>query len=277
MAIAGTRLDGRYTLIRPLGRGASSVVYLALGDDGKPYTAKIFHKHLQENAHREARMYLNHPNLGRTFALSEIDGHPTVIGLLIMGQPLFQFYKERPTLLHTPRSFVRTLLDLLAALIAMHRVGLLHRDIKPDNIVVNTGGRAVLVDYDLSGPIGEEFRVPVRIGTQAFQSPEAQRGEPQTPQSDLWSVGILLYWGLYGELPERDDHLEGHPHSTKDAPAQSILEHDFRAPHTQPQSLYQHLAALALKLLQVNPQQRPNSAEQTRARVIEAARADGLL
>lgn len=245
MSIAGTRLAGRYTLIRPLGRGASSVVYLAMGDDGQPCTVKLFHVSLTENARREAGMQVSSPYLGKALEVTELSGHPAVIGRLILGQPLFQFYRLRPALQHTPRSFIQSLLDVLGALEAMHGAGLLHRDIKPDNILVKPDGHAVLVDYDLSGPIREEFKHPRRIGTEAFQSPEAGRGTPLEPSSDLWSVGILLYWGLHGELPAGP---------VQPGPSQ--------------------LSRLSAKLLDPVAQLRPSSAAETRQLLLEAAKQD---
>lgn len=245
MSIAGTRLAGRYTLVRPLGRGASSVVYLAMGDDGQPYTVKLFHAALTENARREAEMQVSSPYLGKMLEVSELGGQPAVIGRLILGQPLFQFYRLRPALAHTPRAYIQTLLDVLGALEAMHSAGLLHRDIKPDNILVKPDGHAVLVDYDLSGPIREEFKHPKRIGTEAFQSPEAGCGVPLEPASDLWSVGILLYWGLHGELPEGP---------VQPGPSQ--------------------LSRLSAKLLEPMAQLRPASAAETRQLLLAAAQQD---
>lgn len=241
--LAGTRI-GRYTLIRPLGVGASSVVYLALDEGGRPYTVKLFQRHLRENARREAAMQVSGPNLGRTLEVTEFDGQPALIGRLIAGQPLFRFYQRRPALLHAPREFVQTLLDVLAALEAMHAAGLLHRDVKPANILVRAGGYATLMDHDLSGPIREVFRVPLRIGTEAFQSPEDTACLPLEPSSDLWSVGVLLYWGLRGELPSGE---------VMAGPS--------------------HLARLCALLLSPTPQQRPDAA-QASAMLLEAARHD---
>ena len=88
-------------------------------------------------------------------------------------------------------------------------MGIVHRDVKPENIIVDGDGSARLVDFDLSGPVGERFDSPVRIGTVAFLSPEAMLGEALGTESDLYGVGLLLHWGLYGELPPED--MRGDP------------------------------------------------------------------
>lgn len=279
MSIAGTRLAGRYTLIRPLGRGASSVVYVAMGDDGKPYTVKLFHERLRENARREASMQLQDPHLGEIIEVSELGGHPAVVGRLILGQGLFQFYSlaQRPAFQHAPQAYTQTLADVLSALSALHAAGILHRDIKPDNILVQAGGHAVLVDYDLSGPIREEFAIPRRIGTQAFQSPESRLSQLLEPQSDLWSVGILLYWGLYAELPDEDETDDDLPGG--DLPGDEGAKQPA-APSSAlifPEHPLTHLRSLAQRLLNPDPQQRPAQAEAVRAELLRAAYADGIV
>ncbi|WP_420595378.1 serine/threonine-protein kinase [Deinococcus sp.] len=202
MAIAGSRVAGRYTLVRPLGQGASSRAYLALGDDGQPYTVKLFFAELLGQAEREARMQVRHPHLAQVLTLSSLNGQPAVVLRYSPGVPLFERYARRPALHHESQAYLRTLTDVLDALSAMHQAGMLHRDVKPDNVLALPSGEARLIDYDLSGPVHEQFALPLRIGTEAYQSPEAGRGELLGPQSDLYGVGMLLYWGLCGTLPE---------------------------------------------------------------------------
>ena len=209
MSLAGSRVAGQFTLIRPLGRGASSLVYLALGDDGQPYTVKLFESALIQNAHSEARMQVRHPRLAEVVALTELSGCPVVVLRFTRGLELFGRYASRPAMYHEPRAFLRTLSDVLEGLAAMHSARLLHRDVKADNVLVQPSGEAKLLDYDLSGPMYEQFEQPRRIGTAAFQSPEAARGEALGPQSDLWGIGVLLYWGLHGSLPDHEEPNAG--------------------------------------------------------------------
>ncbi|AWN22435.1 serine/threonine protein kinase [Deinococcus irradiatisoli] len=248
MSLAGTRVAGHYTLMRPLGQGASSLVYLALGDDGQPYTVKLFSAGLLDHAEREARMRVRGPHLAEVMALSEVAGHPAVVLRFTKGTEMFQRYRLRPALRHEPGAYLWTLSDVLTALNAMHSAGMLHRDVKADNILVLRSGEAQLLDYDLSGPIHEEFAVPQRIGTAAFQSPEAGRGAVLGPESDLYGVGVLLYWGLYGVLPDLDGQTDSAELFAGDLPASE------RA-----------LAELCRRLLEPDPHRRPQHAGQVRA------------
>lgn len=219
MPLAGTLVDGRYRLVRPLGHGASSVVYLAVGNDGLPYAVKLFPPELGARAEREFQTAadLAHPRIGQVLGRVELDGRPGLILSFARGRVLFQRYAARPALASERKAFLLTLAHLLEALTYLHARGLVHRDLKPENIIVDGDGSAKLVDFDLSGPIRESFGTPVRIGTLAFQSPEAARGEPLSPESDLYGVGLLLYWGLHGELP-----LDGTPLRPSSDPLETL-------------------------------------------------------
>jgi serine/threonine protein kinase len=223
MPLAGTLVDGQYHLVRPLGRGASSVVYFAVGRDGLAYAVKLFPPELRSHAEREFSngAGLHHPRLARVLKATTVQNHPSLVLDFARGQVMFSRYVHRPSLRLHPqphqsgfdgvqaanerRAYLLTLAHLLDALAHLHGVGIVHRDVKPENIIVDADGSARLVDFDLSGPVGERFVSPLRIGTAAFLSPEALRGEPLGPESDLYGVGLLLHWGLHGELPGLDD------------------------------------------------------------------------
>ncbi|GGQ94810.1 serine/threonine-protein kinase [Deinococcus ruber] len=215
MPLAGTLVDGQYHLVRPLGRGASSVVYFAVGRDGLAYAIKLFPPELRSHAERELKhgFGLHHPRLARVLASTTVQDRPSLVLAFARGQEMFSRYAHRPPLrLHsslTPeiaqserRAYLLTLAHLLDALAYLHSAGIVHRDVKPENIIVDSDGSARLVDFDLSGPMGERFPSLMRIGTGAFLSPEADRGEPLGAESDLYGVGLLLHWGLFGELPD---------------------------------------------------------------------------
>lgn len=202
--MAGQIIEGGTRLVRVLGRGTHSVVYFAVTEQGAPRAVKIFPPHLADFAEREYRNAsgLTHPRLAPVLGRTLLGGQPTLIVAYARGEVLLRRYALRPALVHERPAFVLTLRHLLGALGHLHARGLLHRDVKPDNILVEADGSARLVDYDLSGTVQESRSAPLQIGTPAFQSPEARRGEPLAPGSDLYSVGVLLHWGLHGELPD---------------------------------------------------------------------------
>ncbi|ADV68402.1 serine/threonine-protein kinase [Deinococcus maricopensis] len=220
MPLAGTLVEGRYRLVRPVGHGASSVVYFAVGTDGLPYAVKVFPAELMARAERELSHSpaLTHARITPVLTRTEVQGLPALVLGFARGRVLFDRYTRRPALTQERRAFLLTLAHVLEALGHLHAQGIVHRDVKPENIIVDTDGSAKVVDFDLSGPINEAFSTPLRIGTAAFQSPEAVRGEPLGPESDLYGVGVLLHWGMYGALldeegagplPETRDPLEG--------------------------------------------------------------------
>ncbi|PTA69082.1 serine/threonine-protein kinase [Deinococcus arcticus] len=207
MPLAGQVVGDGVRLVRPVGRGSHSLVYFAVDRTGQPCAVKIFPAHLLGYADREYQHghHLDHPRLVRVMARTTVDDQPALISTLARGEVLFGRYSQRPAAAAERRPFLLTLVHLLDALGYLHSLGLVHRDIKPENVIVEDDGRAKLVDYDLSGPAFEAFSTPTRMGTAAFQSPEAARGEPLGPESDLYGVGVLLGWGLYGALPDPED------------------------------------------------------------------------
>ncbi|GGO21377.1 serine/threonine protein kinase [Deinococcus humi] len=200
-------------LIRPIGRGSHSLVYFAVDAGGQPCAVKIFHADMLDFAEREFEHAsgLEHPRLASVLGRDTLEGRPVLISTLARGEVLFSRYLRRPALQTERRAFLLTLAHLLDALAYLHSHGLVHRDIKPDNIVVEPDGSAKLVDLDLSGPALEVFPVPTRVGTAVFQSPEAARGEPLGPEADLYGVGMLLGWALFGSLPDPKGSAPYHP------------------------------------------------------------------
>lgn len=201
VGLAGITLEGRYKVIRPIARGALATVYLAFDVHGTPYALKVFPKGFEGRADREWKVghQLKHPHINPVLARLSVayDGieQPAVLLAFAPGTRLSEWRKDNPN------KVLGVFQHLLEALAHMHSRNLVHRDVKPDNLVVDGTGDARLVDFDLSGPQSERFSQKVRLGTIAYIAPEQIRGQSPTPASDMYSAGILLYWALAGELP----------------------------------------------------------------------------
>lgn len=201
MGLAGITLEGRYKVIRPIARGALATVYLAFDVHGTPYAVKVFPKGFEGRADREWKVggQLKHPHINPVLARLSVphDGieNPAVLLAYAPGSRLSEWRND-----HSDK-VLGVFRHLLEALAHMHSQSLVHRDVKPDNLVVDGTGEARLVDFDLSGPQSERFSQKIRLGTIAYIAPEQIRGQSPTPASDMYSAGILLYWAIAGELP----------------------------------------------------------------------------
>lgn len=238
---------GNFQLIRQIGRGAVARVYLA--SDGTEIRAvKVFPEKHASRAEREFAFGsgLEHPHLNRVLEAAKLNGSPCLIMPFVKGALLSDWIQERRD---RPREFLGALLGVVAGLDYLHGRRTVHRDLKPENVLVDERGHAVLIDYDLATRPLEQQRSTV-VGTIAFLSPEQARAEPVTPASDMYSLGVLMYWGLRGEVPFSGD------------PARVIDAHrrvnprplDSGRPDLAP------LAPLVAALLSKDPADRPNAA-----------------
>lgn len=200
----GTRV-GRYEVRRILGIGASGTVY-EVQTPKRRFALKLFAPELARRSLRQERFRrefevlrrMRHPNVVRCFELgwdSERETSFLVMELL-----------EDPTLRHILASPVRrgqvlqVLLQALKGLAHVHEFGLVHRDLKPDNITV--GQRTRLIDFGLALPVEftTEFRSGQGFGTPAYMAPEQANGSVG-PAADVWSIGVLLYQAATGQVP----------------------------------------------------------------------------
>ena len=247
VGIPGTILLGRYRVVRPIARGALATVYLAFDAHGTAYAVKVFPKTYAARADREWKVgrALEHPNINPVLERVSIEGFPAVLLAFAPGERLSTWNGE------SLEAFLSVFHQLLRALAHVHERGFVHRDVKPENLIVAASGKARLVDFDLSGPIGERFPGRLRIGTLGYLAPEQVRGIPPVPATDLYAAGVLLYWGIFRELP-----FSGAPHEVMRA----HLKQPVRLPPRPriPSNLAQYL----LRLLAKDPQDRfQNGAE----------------
>ena len=216
--LIGTVLSGRYRLESKLGSGGMSTVYLALDETLERRVAtKVLHREMSdqpdqlERFRRESRAVaqLSHPNVVAVIDAGDDAGHPYIVFEYVEGDTL----KERID------RFGRLPLDEAAAyaieigrgLQAAHLAGMVHRDVKPQNVLIDPEGRAKVTDFGIalsqeSDGLTKTGRV---LGTTDYVSPEQAMGREIDARSDIYSLGILLYEMLIGEVPFKAETLVG--------------------------------------------------------------------
>lgn len=158
---------------------------------------------------REARAAgrVGHPGVAAVYDVFEEDGHPWIVLELVPSRPLGSVLREHGPL--PPRKVAAIGLQVLAALRAAHAAGVLHRDVKPDNVLLADDGRAVLTDFGIATLDGESSltRTGVLIGTPAFIAPERAAGGHADRACDLWSLGVTMYVAVEGRSPFHRGHV----------------------------------------------------------------------
>lgn len=204
-------LIGRYSLEREIGRGGMGIVYLAHEVRlDRPVALKLLPPEyaaqptLRERFLREARTVakLSHPNIVPIHAVDEVDDFVFIVMAYVEGGTLGQRVRERGPL--PPSEATRILCEVSWALAYAHSQGVVHRDVKPDNILLEAGsGRALVTDFGIAqvseGPgltgVGEV------LGTAEFISPEQASGEAVDERSDIYSLGVVGHYVVSGRLP----------------------------------------------------------------------------
>jgi serine/threonine-protein kinase len=225
--LINTLFDGRYRVLRRLGRGGMADVYLAEDEDlGRRVAIKILNdRHAAddqfvERFRREATNAagLSHPNIVSIYDRGEAEGTYYIAMEYLEGSTLKEIVTERgPLPIEEAIGFAR---DLLEALRFAHRKGLVHRDIKPHNVIRDADGRVKVTDFGIARAGASQMtEAGSIIGTAQYLSPEQARGGVIDHRSDLYSVGVVLYELLTGTVPFVGDtpveiamkHLSGVP------------------------------------------------------------------
>ncbi|GAA4949691.1 hypothetical protein GCM10025331_42420 [Actinoplanes utahensis] len=187
-----------------IGRGAHSVVYRAVRPDGAEVAVKVLPDGAARTPlYREAAWtaICRHPGLPEVYDAGEVDGRPYLVMELVTGNRLGDLLRAGRL---TPARVALIGADIAEALTAVHRAGLVHRDVKPDNVMVGADGRARLVDLGMAARSGELCGDEI-AGTLTYTAPE-QNGSLRRPvdaRSDLYSLGVVLYECLAGRPPFR--------------------------------------------------------------------------
>ena len=201
---------GPYTVVGLLGKGGMGTVYLAEDPSlGRRVAIKILHTQFIEDAEiverfrREARALarLRHPNLMHIYSVGEHEGRPYFAMEHIHGTVLSTLLAQSGPL--PPAQAARITADILAALHQVHKAGIIHRDVKAGNIILDEAGRAILMDFGLARGEGDPALTAAHriLGTPTYMSPEQARTEELDARTDLYSLGVVLYEMLTGSPP----------------------------------------------------------------------------
>src|ERR687885_185757 len=208
-ALIGSLFDGRYKVVRRLGSGGMANVYLAEDQElGRRIALKILndrHAHddqFVERFRREAKNAagLSHPNVVAIYDRGEAEGTYYIAMEYLEGRSLKELIVTKgPTPIPVAIDYTR---QMLGALAFAHKNGIVHRDIKPHNVVVAPDGRLKVTDFGIARSGASQMtEAGSIIGTAQYLSPEQARGAPVTPRSDIYSIGIVLYEMLTGAVP----------------------------------------------------------------------------
>ena len=213
--ILGTTLSGRYRLDARIGAGGMSTVYRALDETLQRQVAiKLMNREVAsdsdqlERFRREARAVaqLSHPHVVNVIDAGEDDSRPYIVFEYVEGETL----KERIRRLgRLPiAEAVAYAIEIARALGAAHARHIVHRDVKPQNVLIDQEGSAKVTDFGIARTLDEEgLTADGRVlGTTDYVSPEQALGQPVTGQSDLYSLGVVLYEMLTGEVPFKGDN-----------------------------------------------------------------------
>ena len=266
--ITPPRLAGRYSLGKPLGRGRSTVFRAIDTRLDRRVAVKQVEllagpedvERVRRRALREAKAAarLNNPRVVTVFDVVEEAGSIWLVMELVDAPSLAQLVVDGGPIPH-PRA-ARIGLDVLTALEAAHVVGVVHRDVKPANVMVQAGDRAKLTDFGVA-TIRDDPRLTATgliVGSPSYMSPEQAQGAEVGPPTDLWSLGALLYFAIEGEAP---------------FDAGSALATASAVVHGEPRPVQcvGPLTELIARLLTKGPEGRPN-AVQIRAGLSRVAR-----
>ncbi len=197
-----------YQIKRQLGRGGMAFVYLAIQESfGREVALKILapdhaqDKEFSERFLREARIIsqLIHPNIVTVYDVGIHEGNHYLSMEYIRGRDLQQAYRSL-----SKQQIISTIRDVARALEYAHQKGYVHRDVKPENIMLHDDGRVVLMDFGIARGSDATLNMTKTgraIGTPYYMSPEQTKGQPVDHRSDLYSLGVVLYQMLAGYVP----------------------------------------------------------------------------
>ncbi len=217
-SVIGTVLSGRYRLHSKLGSGGMSTVYLARDETLERWVAvKLLHREISdqpdqlERFSREARAVaqLSHPNVVAVIDAGEDAGHPYIVFEYVQGETLKQRIQRLGRLpLDEAAAYA---IEVGRGLAAAHACNLVHRDVKPQNVLIDPEGRAKVTDFGIARSLESDGLTATGrvLGTTDYVSPEQAMGQGVDARSDIYSLGVVLYEMLTGAVPFEAETLVG--------------------------------------------------------------------
>lgn len=258
----GSLFDGRYRIQRRLGKGGMARVYLAEDESlDRQVAIKILEDrhsddpHFVERFQREARAAarLNHPNLVQIYDRAQVDGTSYIVMEYVEGETLKDLIRREAPL--DPRRAIGIAMQVLAALRVAHQAGVIHRDIKPQNILVQPDGRVKVADFGIARAGGSDMTEAGSIvGTAQYLAPEQAQGLDLGPPADLYAVGVVLYEMLTGRVPFEGDSAVTIAMKHVQEPPEQLTQRNPLVPPS--------LEAVVMRALAKNPAQRYATAEE---------------
>jgi eukaryotic-like serine/threonine-protein kinase len=266
----GSTIDGRYRLLARIGSGGMADVWLAEDPHLQRRVAlKILHgrfaqdREFVERFRREAEAAagLSHPNIVAVYDRGDVEGTYYIAMQLLEGRSLKALIDQGLT----PEGAVALIRQVLEAAGFAHRHGVVHRDLKPQNVLVDDEGKATVTDFGIARAGASEITQAGSVmGTPHYLSPEQAQGQAVTAVSDLYSIGVMLYEALAGRVPFEADSAV--------AIAMKQVSHTPQRPSSITPAVSPALDAVVMRALEKDPGRRFQSAEAFIAALDAAAR-----
>lgn len=263
----GLRIANRYILNERIAIGGMGEVWKAQDENlNKPVAIKILRPELAgqklflsrlEYESKNARQ-VRHPNLAHIFNSGEQDGLGWIAMELVVGEPLTSILEKYPIV--EPKFILSVLYQACGALAAVHKAGIIHRDIKPGNILVTKEGIVKLSDFGIS-KASDQVTLTAEgmvMGTAQYLSPEQAIGKPASAAGDLYALGVITYEALIGNRP-----------FTGEKPVDIAFAHVNSPIPVLPSSVPEPLQRLIRNLLKKDPQERWNDAASLQKKIVE--------
>ena len=267
-----TIIDGRYRVLKRLGSGGMAEVYCAEDQQlGRRVALKLLHRRFAddeqfvERFRREASSAagLSHPNIVGIFDRGEWDGTYYIAMEFVEGRTLKDIIRERGPA--PPEAAADVALQILRAARYAHKHGIVHRDIKPHNVLIDNEGRVRVTDFGIArAGVSDMTETGSVMGTAQYLSPEQAQGKPVDERSDLYSIGVVLYELLTGRVPFDAESPVSVALMQVSEPPVPPMEVNPEVPPA--------LNAVTLRAMEKNPDRRYQDADEFIAE-LEAARA----